>query len=264
MNDTKKEIRDHISVLKKQMTLMHTEMSIIQQKISELDFSQTTTHSTEKHIEEVVLVLFDFETTGLGKTSDICITEVGAIHVDPFKGHILHEFRELVQPTVHVTAGASRVNGLTDRKLSSFPMWDNVGSKFNSWLESLRENKDTLIYLCAHNGKRYDSRLLIFEHSRHQLKLPRNLYHIDTLPLFKSMFIGLDSYSLSALYKYMFDDKIKDAHTALGDVKAMLRLLEVGLMVGEHVLEKWIKAHSESFDSVQKRCYGVKMLQEMT
>ena len=62
----------------------------------------------------------------------------------------------------------------------------------------------------------------------------------------------------------MFDDKIKDAHTALGDVKAMLRLLEVGLMVGEHVLEKWIKAHSESFDSVQKRCYGVKMLQEMT
>jgi len=201
-----------------------------------------------------LIVLYDLETTGLGKSSEICITEIGAILIDQ-KGAQIDTFRELVCPLVNVSKGASRVTGNTTEQLAAYDFWKAVGRRFYNWLESHRNsNSRTPINLIAHNGSRYDSRILFFENQRHRLEMPRNCYSLDSLSLFKQMYPKLPSYGLGAVYKAVFDEQIKDAHTAVGDCTAIRELLEIGVMPEDGLLKKWILKTAESFDSVAKRC----------
>jgi len=68
------------------------------------------------------------------------------------------------------------------------------------------------------------------------------------------MYPKLPSYGLGAVYKAVFDEQIKDAHTAVGDCTAIRELLEIGVMPEDGLLKKWILKTAESFDSVAKRC----------
>ena len=203
---------------------------------------------------EPLIILYDLETTGLGKSSDICITEIGAILIDQ-KGSSIDTFRELVCPLVNVSNGASKVTGHTHEKLQAYDFWKAVGRRFYSWIESHRHNNERVpINMIAHNGSRYDSRILFFENQRHRLEMPRNCYSLDSLSLFKIMYPKLPSYGLGAVYKAVFDEPIKDAHTAVGDAQAIRELIEVGVLPEDGLLKKWIRKTAESFDSVAKRC----------
>lgn len=246
----------HVGILNEQLSVIQREIALINKRLSKLNVSLPST--VDKTVtNEPIIVLYDLETTGLGKSSEICITEIGARQLDT-KGKKLRSFRCLVNPLVPVSESASKITGHTTQKLSTYNKWSRVGKQFNDWLNSLRENEEQCIYICAHNGKRYDSRLLVFEHTRHGLEFPRNLFSVDTLPLFKQMYPKLQSYSLSKLYKDVFGEQIRDCHTAIGDISAMNELFEVGVMHGPEIIYRWIKEHSESFDTVQKRCFKAK------
>lgn len=202
-----------------------------------------------------IYILFDLETTGIGQTSNICVTEIGALQITE-KGKLIDSFRQLVCPLRNVTKQASNITGLTNNALSSYDFWEKVGKKFYNWCCSKRMHNDSVkVYLIAHNGKRYDSRVLFFENKRHKLQFPQNFFFLDTLSLFREKFTKLPSLALCNVYHHVFDEKIKDAHTAIGDCTAMRELIEI-LCIGEqnNLFRDWCVRSAESSDNVEKRC----------
>ena len=99
--------------------------------------------------------------------------------------------------------------------------------------------------------RRFDARILTFEHNRHDLALPDNLYHTDTIEVFKELFPGLGNYKLGNVFENAFKEPIPDQHTALADCRAMQRLL--GCADKKLVRDKLYK-YRESFDAIVKRC----------
>jgi len=194
-------------------------------------------------------VLYDFETNGLGKTQEIRVCQVGAIALDQNMREI-SSFNEFVNPLVAISSAATAVNGINADFVSKKPGWDVVGRKFNEWIDVHRG--DGIVNLVGHNSKRFDARILTFEHNRHDLLLPPNLYNTDTIQVFKELIPGLGNYQLGTVFEKLFKEPIPDQHTALGDCRAMQRLL--GTASEKLVRDKLFK-HRESFDCVVKRCF---------
>lgn len=159
-------------------------------------------------------------------------------------------FNEFVNPFVDIDSAATAVNGIDTDFVSKKPGWDMVGARFNKWIEKHRG--DGIVNLVAHNGKRFDVRILTFEHNRHDLVLPPDLYHTDTIPVFKELFPNLFNYKLGTIYEDTFHHAIPDQHTALSDCKAMQRLLSTA---SEKLVRDKLCKHRESIDCVVKRCY---------
>ena len=200
-----------------------------------------------------LLVLFDFETNGLaGGTQEIRVTEIGALAVD-YEGQVQQEFHSFVNPQVKISTKAQQLTGITQAIVEKEPIWKRVGTHFNEWLLTLRgHDKKKEIVLSAHNGKRFDSRLLFFENQRHDVPFLRDLYHVDTLPLFKAEFPNLPSYSMKSVHTHVLGQPVPSAHNALDDCKGMANLIQ--RIQNHETIEKWMREHRESFDSVRKRC----------
>ena len=105
-----------------------------------------------------VYVVFDFETNGLGKTEDIRVCQVGAqaLNIDL---HTLGTFNEFVNPLAAIDPKASAVNGINPKFVSKCDAWDDVGDRFNKWMNSVRDSTTQPIVMLAHNGKRFDARM---------------------------------------------------------------------------------------------------------
>ena len=99
-----------------------------------------------------VFVLFDFETGGLGKTSDIRICQIGAIALSQ-NMEVLGEFDEFVNPRRDISPGATAVNNITNDFVKFLDDWSKVGLRFNQWIAGFA--KGLQVTLCAHNGKRF-------------------------------------------------------------------------------------------------------------
>ncbi len=99
---------------------------------------------------------------------------------------------------------------------------------------------------------RFDARILTFEHNRHDLVLPDDLYHTDTIEVFKELFPKLSNYKLGTIYEDTFHHEIPDQHTALADCRAMQRLL--GTASEKLVRDKLFKSR-ESWDCIVKRAF---------
>lgn len=131
-----------------------------------------------------VVCVYDLETTGLGKTENIGIVEVGAlalvytkagtwVEIDSFHGLwwersfflfssfflcLVFSFILSSVPEKEISPGVPHPH---TRKLlkakGKVPFSSDVGPKFKQFLE-----KNNVKILAAHNGKRYDNRILCF------------------------------------------------------------------------------------------------------
>ena len=119
------------------------------------------------------------------------------------------------------------------------------------------DDNNAPLTLLAHNGKRYDARILVFEHDRHGLGLPRNLYHADTIDVFKQIFPGRRSYKLGELHAWVLGRELENAHDAMADVDGMCALLS---HVGRGAVGAAVEASSEALESIAQRC-GVAVAQ---
>merc|ERR1712224_1159878 len=81
------------------------------------------------------------------------------------------------------------------------------------------------VTLLAHNGKRFDARILHFEHVRHGLPTPPNLFHADTVDVFKCTFPARASYKLGETYRDVVGHDLSNAHDADADVVGVCELL---------------------------------------
>lgn len=195
-----------------------------------------------------VYVVFDLETNGLGKTSDIRVCQIGAQALNS-ELHTLSRFNEFVNPLAAIDPSATAVTGIDASFVNNCDAWDDVGDRFNRWLESVRAEGQPIVLL-AHNGKRFDARILAFEHSRHRLAFPGQLHHADTIDVFKKLYPGMSSYALGNLYKAACGKELADAHTADADVEGVCTLLRMrdGAVAA-------IEECRESFSSIIKRCF---------
>lgn len=200
-------------------------------------------------LNKELYVLWDTETNGLGRTDKLRICQIGAVALDQNMNEVGF-FNEFVNPLVDIDPRATVVNGIDLDFVSMKDSWNIVGQKFNNWIE-MHRGKNGIVNLVAHNGKRFDARILTFEHARHNIDLPRELYHTDSIPVFKELFPNLSNYKLGTIYEDTFKEPIPDQHTALQDCRAMQRLL--GTASEKLVRDKLFK-YRESFDCVVKRC----------
>ena len=190
------------------------------------------------------LHLFDFETTGLGKTKHIRICELGVVKYSNHQTKLQH----YVNPTVGVSSSAQKVHGLKREFLETFNTWEKVGKKLNGYVLS-----EGTVLLGGFNSKRYDSRILFFEHLRHGLELPNRLSFIDFRDVFKEIFPNVTTpKTLNAYYHNVTGEDIPDAHTAVGDCLAIAKILES--VTDTTTLEQSMIKHKESVSSLTKRC----------
>lgn len=195
-------------------------------------------------------VVFDFETNGIGKTSKLRVCQIGAAAMDE-NFTIIDRFTHFVNPLAKVEAGARKVHGLDQDFVNKFDSWEIVGSNFMKWLDLLRNaDQDQPLTLMAHNGKRFDARILVSENARHKIELPRNLFHCDTIDVMKTLFPGKNSYALGRMYSEVIGVPLPDAHDAAADVAGVIEILKRG---HPGSLAKAITEHKESFNLIIKR-----------
>jgi len=228
-------------------------LAFVQRELSALKLLKTTGNGGVAMAMDTTRRLFcfwDTETNGLGKTDALRIIQLGAIMCnDQFEE--LGSFNEFISPGREpIDQGATAVNGISETFAKTHPMFDEVGPRFHGWIDSF-ESDDKLIHFIAHNGKRFDTRILYFEHARHRLVMPNNWCFTDSLQIFRDLYPDYKSYKLGKLYSGEFGEEIPDAHTALADAEAIRRLCTKHdpKMVTDKILK-----FKESRDAVAKRC----------
>jgi DNA polymerase III alpha subunit (gram-positive type) len=98
-------------------------------------------------------VVFDFETTGIGKTRDVRITQVGAQALRKDLS-VASTFTRFVNPRKPISEGATKLTGIGNEVVCDLPDWSIVGKDFAHWVQgALVDSGADDVTLIAHNGK---------------------------------------------------------------------------------------------------------------
>ena len=105
-------------------------------------------------------IIFDLETTGLGKSTEIC--QIGAVSDSS-------DFSIYVVPKYDISPNASAVNHLSKSDDQLYFRGEKVNSsnpsqaftEFFQWLTTLQTSEDDKIILVAHNAFNFDAPVLI-------------------------------------------------------------------------------------------------------
>lgn len=160
----------------------------------------------------VPLIIFDLETTGLNKESERII-EIGAIKV--VNGVIVETLSTLVNPGIEVPYYATKVNGITTQMLQGSISDIEGVNKF------IKMSKDCVII--AHNVS-FDVGFINAYLSRTG-KNDLNNKLVDTVRLARKAFPGHAKYSLGIIANIL-DIKVLNAHRAEDDARVCYELYE--------------------------------------
>lgn len=189
---------------------------------------------SSSHAIDPVYIALDLETTGtaasLCRVIEIGARVLGAEH-PPYQKYVkLPPFQKIPNEVVSLT---SITDEMLDTHGVSFPeMWDG----FLSWLSHIQTTvSGRPMIIIAHNGKVFDFTVIDNELRRHSspsawtydanivafvdtLKVVRDaaLWSPDQLPQHQR---------LGYIYQVLFGEEIPSSHTALGDVDALIRIL---------------------------------------
>lgn len=165
--------------------------------------------------------LIDLETSGFNppqaKILEIAILKINA------NGDVLEEFSTLIDPK-NMEVGRTDIHGITLSMLKNAPDFAEVVGQVLKIIENS--------ILVAHNA-RFEENFLASEFRGAGLDLPL-LPAIDTLWLSRQI-LNLSDYKLDTVIT-SYNESIDNAHTALGDVRAMAKVLPRMLMQSDKVL----------------------------
>ena len=130
-------------------------------KLSRQHRRSFSSSSTSTLLQTPTVCIYDLETTGLGKTSNIGIAEIGAIVVGYSKAKgwtQVASFHRFCVPKTQVQQGVPH-NHTTEnlKKKGLKPFHSGTDRDFKKFLDD-----NNVSVLVAHNGKRYDHRILYF------------------------------------------------------------------------------------------------------
>ena len=209
-------------------------------KYSEYTIASQTSTTTNTVCQVKNEMIFDLETTGLDRNAEIL--QIACIRPD---SSVCFE-RYLLPDTRTVADSATKIHGISVQYKDGGKIMQKNGqnlratgqrqglTEFVAFLEKYLQKTDGAISLIAHNGERFDFRVLINSLSRYNLLesfMRLDVLFIDSLKvaaqemkLKDSPIHGLKSKSLSSLYEALFGETF-DAHDARDDVKALARIL---------------------------------------
>jgi DNA polymerase-3 subunit epsilon len=163
---------------------------------------------------DALFTIIDIETSSL-TPKDGFIIEVGINQIDK-NGKIIKEFSSLVNPP-DGRVGRTDVHGIRPSDLKDAPSFnDLMGDLLDIFQDSI---------IVAHNA-RFEERFLKAEFTRNKVKLPV-LPALDTLWLSRQV-INLQNYKLATVVGG-YGKRIVNAHTALGDTRAVSKILPLML-----------------------------------
>lgn len=181
--------------------------------------------------------LIDFETSGFHPGS-ARILEVAVIKIDA-KGKILDEFTTLINPE-DGNVGRTDIHQITLGMVKNAPKLSEVVGDLLSILDSS--------IVVAHNAK-FEENFLESAFREVGIKHPL-MPTIDTLWLSRQV-LDLPNYKLATVIDE-FGYEFQDAHTALGDVRAMAKILPEMLELGKGITFPSQLKKSPSFDATRK------------
>lgn len=168
-------------------------------------------------------IMFDIESTGLQTHTD----RIVSIAFKDTKTN--EEFYEEVWPEVPSSSFAEKVHGLNMAHLSKKPRWSEVGPRVWNWLlERQKRSADTRLILVGHNARRFDAKMLGYE-LRRLVNLPRAvgpIFVADTMIIARDLYpqTVLASKKQVSIYEHLFRTQPTQQHSAIGDVRALLRI----------------------------------------
>lgn len=181
--------------------------------------------------------LIDFETSGF-QPGSARILEVAVIKIDS-KGNILDEFTTLINPE-DGNVGRTDIHQITLKMIKNAPILSEVVGDLLKVLDSS--------IIVAHNAK-FEENFLESAFREVGVKHPL-MPTIDTLWLSRQV-LDLPNYKLGTVIDE-FGYEFNDAHTALGDVRAMAKVLPEMLELGKGITFPSQLKKSPSFNTTGK------------
>ena len=194
-------------------------------------FSYPSTSSGKELPLEFAVI--DLETSGL-EPSNSRIIEIAILLMNS-KGEIQEEYATLINPG-NGQVGPTFIHHITEEAVSTAPTFEEIAGDILSRLENR--------IVVAHHAA-FEDKFLASEFRRAGVKLPA-LPTIDTLLLARQI-IDLPNYKMDTVLQHFGIDGL-DLHTALGDVRALAKILPEMLKQSPPIL--FAVAHSE-FPTIQ-------------
>lgn len=166
-------------------------------------------------LNEATYVVFDVETTGLSAIYD-SIIELAAVKM--YKGNVIEEFQEFIDPGKELSSFTTQLTGITNEMVKGSKPEKQVLSEFQEF------TKDTI--LVAHNAQ-FDVGFINKGYEKNDLAISTQSV-IDTLELSRFLYPQFKSFGLSALAK-RFDVVLEQHHRAIYDAETTGRLLDIFL-----------------------------------
>jgi len=94
-----------------------------------------------------------------------------------------------------------------------------------SWVNTV-SNHDGIVIFLAHNGARFDHRILQHHLIQAGVNIPPNWRFCDSIPLVKSMLPGMKKYNLGYLHNSVFGCLPRNFHHARDDVGALWKVIK--------------------------------------
>ena len=197
---------------------------------------------------DATFLFFDLETTGLGKTEDVRITEVGVV-----PSRVSHPRRAVFRRAVRTSKQVdprmpAHVRTATVAAAAAgVDTWDVVGAAFNAYVATFPPPR----VLVGFNSKRYDSRIVAFSHRRANLPWPADTYTVDVRDFIKQ-FATLDvPRTLGRYHEHLVGTPIPSAHTAVADADALRAIVAT---LPSAAVRAAVDVHLETGDGVHRRC----------
>lgn len=163
-------------------------------------------------LEHATWIVVDLETTGVSHAKGDRIVEIGAVRLDGDR--VTAEFQTLVNPRRPIPYFAQRVHGISDRMVSSAPLFADVLPEFLAFCSDAP--------LISHNAA-FDRGFLDAE-SLQVAECKLHHAHLDTLRVSRQLLPKLPKHNLDALVQH-FGIRIEgDRHRALADARATAHL----------------------------------------
>ncbi len=142
-------------------------------------------------LENLPLVFFDVETTGLNPNQEDAICEIGAVKIK--ENEIVDTFQTLINPKRKIPSYVSSIHHIYDEDVKDAPCFEDIADKFLEFL------KDSII--CGYNLS-FDLSFLNKELEKINYPLLKNSPTIDVLKMAKRT-LKLTRYSLGCVCDYL-------------------------------------------------------------
>lgn len=185
--------------------------------------------------KEGSFVILDLETTGFEKPDNPAeIVEISLVAVKKssfigttFNPRLYEKWRTPVKPRKKIGEDATKAHGFTNEDLEHC---EEFNEQMAMKIKTLVEMQSMPVCLVAHNGHEFDFRILRRQMDSVGVFFEKDVYCCDSLEAFWTQ-AGIPpnqrrrGFKVEDLYRKHVGGKIENAHTAEGDVFALMQIL---------------------------------------